>query len=250
MPDALGSALAEPGLVWLLIATIVAGLCFGFAGFGTALIFLPIAASVVPPEAAVAIMSLIGMGSVVTMLPRTWAQSERRATTWMILAAVATMPAGIWLLARADPVPLRWAMCLIVAGTLAAVLSGWKLRLGSGPAPRLSLGAAAGLVGGATGLLGPVVILTTLASGDGAGRMRANVSTFLTVVNCAFLPLLRLQDALPARAVGVGLVLLPVYMLATLAGAALFRPEAERLYRTLAHLVVAAAVVAGLPLFD
>ena len=93
MPEARGSAPAEPGLVWLLIATIVAGLCFGFAGFGTALIFLPIATSVVPPEAAVAIMSLIGMGSVIAMLPRTWAASDRRAMTWMLLAAVVTMPA-------------------------------------------------------------------------------------------------------------------------------------------------------------
>jgi len=39
MPDALASALAEPGLLWVCGASLLAGLVYGFAGFGSALIF-------------------------------------------------------------------------------------------------------------------------------------------------------------------------------------------------------------------
>ena len=41
--------LSFDGLVWLIIAVIFAGLVRGFVGFGTALIFMPIAASVTSP---------------------------------------------------------------------------------------------------------------------------------------------------------------------------------------------------------
>lgn len=250
MPEGLAAALAQPGLVWLATAILAAGLVYGFTGFGSALVFLPVAAAILPPEDAVAAFAVTALGSLVTMLPRTWPQADRRATAWMILAAIAAMPAGVWVLTRMDPVPLRWAICGVVAVTLAAVAAGWRLRLGSGPGPRLALGGLAGLVGGATGLIGPVVILTTLASGDGAGRMRANLASFLTVLNAALLPMLALQGALGPAALWTGAVLLPVYMAGNVAGAALFRPGAERLYRGLAYAVVAAALVAGLPLSD
>lgn len=250
MPEGLPAALAQPGLVWLALAILVSGLVYGFAGFGAALIFMPIAARILGPESAVVVLALSGLGSVVTMLPRTWPQADRPATLWMIAAATATMPAGIWALTRLDPVPLRWAICGLVAVTLVAVLAGWRLRLGSGPAPRLTLGAVAGAVGGATGLLGPVVILTTLASGDTTGRMRANLSSFLTMLNVLLLPMIWLQGALTAAALWTGALLLPLYMAGTLAGTALFRPGAERLYRGVAHATVAGALVSGVPLLD
>lgn len=250
MPDALAAALAHPGLAWLLATILVAGTVYGFAGFGSALIFMPVAARLLTPEGAVAAFAVAGIGSVATMLPRTWPQADRPATLWMILAALVTMPAGIWLLTRLGPVPVRWAICALVALTLGAVIAGWTLRLGSGPVPRLSLGAAAGLLGGATGLLGPVVILTTLASGDGAMRMRANLSSFLSILNVALLPMLWLQGALTPAGLWTGAILLPLYVIGTLIGSALFRPEAERLYRAMAYLTVGAALLGGLPLLD
>jgi uncharacterized membrane protein YfcA len=248
MPEALTLALADPGLPWLVGATIAAGLVYGFAGFGAALIFMPVAARVATPEVAVAAFSVCAVGSAFTMLPRTWPACDKRATGLMIAAAAATMPLGVALLTRLPEAPLRWAICALVAATLAAVISGWRLRMSDAAGPRLGLGAGAGLVGGATGLLGPVVILVTLAGGGAAARMRANLATFLTTVSLVLLPALWFQGALPPPVLWTGLVLLPVYMVATLAGQAAFRPEAERLYRGLAYAVVAGAVLLGLPL--
>ena len=44
------------GLAWLIITVVFAGLVRGFAGFGTALVFMPIAASVTSPVWAIIIM--------------------------------------------------------------------------------------------------------------------------------------------------------------------------------------------------
>ena len=99
---------------------------------------------------------------------------------------------------------------------------------------------ASGLMGGATGLLGPVVILVTLAGGAAAAQMRANMALFLTTVTLLILPTLWWQGVLTVPVFWIGLILLPVYAGATLVGQALFRPGAERAYRGLAYAVVAA----------
>ncbi|WP_308916526.1 sulfite exporter TauE/SafE family protein [Jannaschia sp. LMIT008] len=244
------AVLALPGLPWLLLAALTCGVVYGFAGFGTALIFIPVAAAILGPEGAVAALAVMGLGSVVTMLPRAWAQADKRTTLLMVGAATVTMPAGIWMLAHVDPTPLRWAMCLLIAGTLVATVAGWTIRLGAGMGPRLGVGAVAGVLGGATGLLGPVVIVTALASGDRAVRMRANLASFLTILNAALLPMLWVQGVLDRTALVAGAVLIGPYVGGTMIGMALFRPGAERVYRGIAYAVVGAAVVAGLPLLD
>jgi uncharacterized membrane protein YfcA len=248
VPPGLADALALPGL-WVCAAAILgAGVVYGFAGFGAALIALPILTRYLEPEAAVAAFALAGLGSALTLLPRVVPQADLPATGWMLLAAALTAPPGLWVLTHAEPTPLRWAICGLVALTLVAVMSGWRLRLGSGARVRMSLGAAAGLVGGMTGLVGPIVILTNLASGDGAARMRANLATFLTSTNFVFLPILGLLGALTPPVLWLGALFLPLYVLGTELGHRLFRPGRERLYRGLAYAAVALAVLLGLPL--
>ncbi|MEM7710455.1 MAG: sulfite exporter TauE/SafE family protein [Pseudomonadota bacterium] len=247
IPESLAAALAEPSLPWLATAALAAGVVYGFAGFGAALIFMPVAARVASPEIAVAAFAVAAIGSAITMLPKTWPACDKRATVPMIVAASVTMPLGVMALTRLPETPLRWAICLLVAATLAAVIAGWKLRLSDAPGPRLAIGATAGLLGGATGLLGPVVILVALSGGDGAAKMRANLATFLTTVTVILLPSLWWQGVLPPPILWTGLILTPIYMAGTLLGQRLFRPGAERLYRATAYAIVAGAVLLGLP---
>jgi hypothetical protein len=48
----------------------------------------------------------------------------------------------------------------------------------------------------------------------------------------------------------LGLILALPVMLANMAGAAIFRPERERIYRAAAYVIIAAAAISGLPLWD
>lgn len=242
--------LTTPGLEVMLAAVLVSGIVYGFAGFGAALIAIPVLTRYVEPEVAVIAFGLAGLGGVVTLLPRVWPQADRPATLWMLAAAAVTAPPALWVLANAEPHALRWAICAAAAVALLGVVTGWRLRLGSGPAPRLALGAATGAVGGATGLTGPVVILTSLASGEASGRMRANLAAFLGSLNLVFLPTLALLGAFSMRAVLLGALFLPLYVLGTEIGHRLFRPGRERSYRALACLVVAGSIAMGLPVFD
>lgn len=247
MPDGLIAALAQPGLSVLVAATFLGGLVYGFAGFGAALIFMPLATAVIPPELAVASFAVSAVVSLVTLVPRAWAAIDRVAVVWMIAAAFVTMPLGIWLLRVVDATVLRLAISGLVAVTLGALVLGWRYRAVPGPWVRVAVGAATGVLGSATGLMGPIVILFNLGAGAPAAQTRANTLVFLTLVSILLLPQMAVQGALSGPALWLGLVLLAPYGIGSLAGQWLFHPGREALYRRAAYLVIAAALVAGLP---
>ena len=249
MPEALAAALALP-LMPVLTATFLAGLVYGFAGFGAALVFLPVAAAVIDPVLAIAAFSLSALSSLVTLVPRAWGECDRGATLLMIGAATATLPLGIWLLKVLDPATVRLSVAVFAALTLAALVSGLRFAIRPGPLPSAAVAGAAGIMGGATGLLGPIVILFNLATGDGAGRVRANTLIFLTLSSLIVLPQMAFQGMLETRALWLGLLMFPVYGAGGLLGRALFDPGRERIYRVAAYAIIALAILTGLPMFD
>ena len=64
------------GLAWLIITVVFAGLVRGFAGFGTALVFMPIAAAVTSPVWAIIIMMSFDIFGPIALLPRAWRDGE------------------------------------------------------------------------------------------------------------------------------------------------------------------------------
>ncbi|MDU8945080.1 sulfite exporter TauE/SafE family protein [Ovoidimarina sediminis] len=249
MPEALAAAFALP-LVPVLAATALAGLVYGFAGFGAALVFMPIAAALIDPVLAIVAFALGTLSSLVTLVPAAWRQCDRRVTLLMIAAASATLPAGIWLLKILDPEAIRLAVALVAAVTLGALILGMRFTIRPGLGPSVAVAGAAGVMGGATGLLGPIVILFNLATGDGAGRVRANTLIFLTLTSLIVLPQMALQGLLKPEALWLGTIMLPFYGAGSVLGRHLFRPERERAYRIAAYAIIGLAIVTGLPVFD
>ncbi|WP_163849605.1 sulfite exporter TauE/SafE family protein [Pseudooceanicola aestuarii] len=238
------------GLLLLLGTVLVAGVVYGFAGFGAALIFMPVAVRILPPQVAVAAFAISALSSLVTVVPRAVPLVDRRGVTILIATATLASFAGVWVLRVADVTGLRWAVIGVTAVTLLALVSGWRYRTAPRDSTRAAVGLATGFVGGATGLLGPVMVLFQLAGRDSIARSRATALVFLTVTSLALVPVMALQGLLTAQAVGLGLVMLLPYGLGTVIGHALFRPEGEAGYRLAAYLLIGVAVVIGLPLFD
>ncbi|AHM02709.1 hypothetical protein roselon_00254 [Roseibacterium elongatum DSM 19469] len=250
MPDWLALALSEPGVIWVCGASALAGLIYGFAGFGSALIFMPLATIFVPPPIAVAAFSLSALASLVTVVPGAWKVADRRATGLMILACLVATPLGVAALRLAPGDAIRAAVCVLTLLTLAALVMGWRMPVSPGPVMRAGVGALAGVTGGATGLNGPPVILFNLGTaGQPVAVTRGNLAVFLTLTSLSFLPQLWLQGLLPARALALGVLLLIPYGMGTWIGARLFRPERAGFYRGAAYLLIGAAGIAGLPIW-
>lgn len=250
MPDWLPAGVGGVELAILLATVLVAGIVYGFAGFGAALIYMPVAARIVPIDLAIAAFAVSALASLVTVVPQAISDIDRRGTTIMIGTATVGAFVGLYVLKVTDLIWLRWAVVSVTTLTLLALISGWRYRTVPTDRSRGAIGLSTGFVGGATGLLGPVMVLFQLAGRDGAARNRATSLVFLTTTSVLLLPLMALQGILGIAAIPLGLVMLVPYGVGTWIGRRMFRPEAERLYRGAAYMLIAVAIVIGLPLFD
>jgi len=250
MPDGLSDVLAMPGVGWVCLASLLAGLVYGFAGFGAALIFMPLAVIFLPAPLAIAAFSLSALASLFTVIPKAWAAADRRQTLLMVAVSLMTMPLGIALLRLAPEVTIRTAVCVLTLITLAALLAGWKVPLRGGTPLRLSVGALAGITGGSTGLNGPPVILFNLGSDQPVAVTRGNLACFLTFNGLLLMPMLWLQGMVDARVLWLGGLMLIPYAIGTKTGALIFRPSHTGFYKTIAYGLIGAAGVMGLPLWE
>lgn len=250
MPDILTTALAQSGLGWVALITVVAGIVYGFAGFGAALIFMPVATIFWVPELAVASFSVSALASLVTLVPRAWGQMDKPSVLTMIAFSVLGAPVGIYVLRTSDVVHIRWAVLVTAAVTLAALLSGWRQKLSSLRSTQAAVGTVTGFVAGATGLLGPVMLLFQLSGTEPVARVRANSLVFLTVSSLLLLPSMALQGMLSGQAVMLGLLLLVPYGIGAKVGQAIFIPRFEVFYRIVAYVIIAVAILMGLPFWD
>ncbi|MGI3171562.1 sulfite exporter TauE/SafE family protein [Pseudooceanicola sp. C21-150M6] len=250
MPDWLPAGVEAAELALLLGTVYVAGVVYGFAGFGAALLYMPIAARIIPLDLAIAAFAVSALASLVTVVPQALPLVHRRGTAVMIGTAVLASAAGIMVLKSADLALLRWVMVGLIAITLLALVSGWRYRAEPSLRTRGLVGLGAGFMGGATGLLGPVMVLFQLAGQGDAARNRASTLVFLTVTSVMLLPLMWMQGVVPLTALWLGLVMLIPYALGTTTGRWLFRPHLEKAYRLTAYILIGVAALAGLPLFD
>lgn len=250
MPDVLIQAWATPGLLWLCVAIGVAGIVRGFSGFGTALVFVPVGGIFLAPQILVAVMAMTGMASTAALIPRAWRQAARAEVGMLALAAVSTVPLGLWVMSLLEETTVRWVVAAIAGSTLTLLVAGWRFS-GNVRLPGIILiGAAAGVIGGMTGLTGPVIILFYLAGQSVAQRVRANTILFLAVLDVALIVNLIVANLVGWPEIALAATLAVPYFITTMIGQALFMPQYERLYRRVAYCVIGLAVVSGLPLWS
>jgi hypothetical protein len=78
--------------------------------------------------------------------------------------------------------------------------------------------------------------------------VRASTILFLCILDIAIVANLALQTGIGGAALALCALLAVPHVGTTLVGQALFRPERERTYRAVACALIAAAILAGLPM--
>ena len=249
MPDLLTQVWATPGLFWLILTISIAGIVRGFTGFGTAMIFVPVAGIFLQPATVVAVMVLTGIASTAALIPRAWRHAARAEVGLLALAAMITVPVGLLFLVLLDQLTVRWIVAAIVGSTFLLLVAGWRFTGTIRWPGLLMIGGAAGVIGGLTGLTGPIVVLFYLAGKSAAQTIRANTILFLAALDIVIAANLFLRGALGMSEVALAFTLAVPYFITSMIGQALFDPKFERLYRSAAYSVIGLAVVSGLPLW-
>ena len=250
MPEFVSQILETNGLIWLVAAFATAGVVRGFTGFGTAMIVVPIGAMFLSVAEMVFLLTVTGLATSATLFPKAWPKAEKTDILVLCLGAVITMPLGVSLLVVLDDATLRWAVIAVIVTLLACLLTGWRYSGSLGRTGLALVGASAGIVGGASGLTGPVVILFYLAGRGAVETIRANTILFLGFIDFAIVANLVWRDLANWTLFGLVVVMSVPYVLTTLIGQRFFDPKLDRVYRSVAYCVIGAAAFMSMPVFD
>lgn len=233
-------------LVAAVIAVIVGGFLRGFVGFGAALVIVPVLSLTVGPRTAIAISSIVGLPAVLQLLPEAMRHAEKQIVLPVAAALFASAPLGAWLLVSVDPAVMKIVISALVVGMVAMLAGGWKVEREVSAGLLVLAGVAGGLLQGSSGMGGPPVVAVALARPGAAHQQRGNVLGLMTAVALSTVAPLALFGLFTTEAIVMGLLLLPVYILATALGSRYFARGGSRYYRNAALVTLAAVGFATL----
>jgi uncharacterized membrane protein YfcA len=237
-------------LLLLAISAFVAALARGFSGFGSALIFVPLASTAIGPKAAAPLLLIIDGVTTVGLIPRAWRHADRRDVGTMSIGALAGIPLGAWVLIKSDPLWIRWAVALFGTLLLALLMSGWRYRGKPTVATTVIVGAVAGLLGGAAQVGGPPIVAYWLSRPMKAETVRANIVLYFAITTVISGVAYLAGSLVTLSVVELALVTGPIYGVGLYAGSHMFGLANEITFRRICFALIAFAIAASLPVLD
>ena len=229
---------------------LVSGTARGFSGFGSALIFMPLASSFAGPRLVAALLLIIDFVAAAPLLPNAWKHADRKATSVMVAGALVGVPIGTYFLSRLEPLTTRWIISGFVFALLLLLLSGWRYRGKDHPALSVGIGGLSGFCSGLAQTGGPPIVGYWFGRPLPSVIARANILLFFGASDFFSLVSYSLTGLITADALRFSLLVGPVYGIGVWFGAQLFGRASERIFRAICYALIAAAVIVGLPALD
>ncbi len=234
----------------ICIIAFVSGAARGFSGFGSALIFMPLASSIASPRLVAALLVIIDFIAATPLIPNAWKHADRKATGIIVLGALIGVPIGTCLLSRLDPLTTRWIISFFVGALLVLLLSGWRYRGRDHLALSLGIGAMSGFCSGLAQTGGPPIVGYWLGRPVKPEIARANIVLFFAASDFFSLASYVIAGLINPDAIRFALVVGPVYAIGVAFGALLFGRASQRVFRAICYALIALAVIIGLPALD
>ncbi len=250
MPEALQAVFATEGLIWLLCGVVAAGLVRGFAGFGSGMIIMATASSVLEPVAAVIFMMMAELIGPLPNLRAAWRDGAPRDVGRLMIGATLAVPPGIWLLSNFSGEAFGWVVSVTILILLVLLMSGWRYKGVLTPALTVGTGALGGFMCGFAGIPGPPVIMLYMSSRLPISVIRANFLLYLLAIDVVMIAVFWGSGLFIWEVAVLGLFAGIPNLIANIAGARLFDPNAEGVFRTVAYIVIAASAILGLPVWN
>lgn len=250
MPETFATAFATEGLLFLSIGAFLAGIVRGFTGFGTAMVFMPVAAQFLGPFQALTTMLVMDLVAPLMHVPRALRDGQPSDVLRLGAGALLAVPVGVFLLTLIEPLTFRWGVSLTAFALLVLLVAGVRYRGVLTKKLIFVAGGFGGLLAGSVGLPGPPVIMLYMASTLPVSAVRANLTLYLIVADLILVAVLWYGGFLVFAAMALGVLMIAPYLAGNWAGAVMFRPEAERIYRWVAYVIIACAAISGLPIWD
>jgi uncharacterized protein len=250
LPELIPADVSTDAAIAICVVAFIAGTARGFSGFGAALIFMPLASSLAAPRLVAALLLIIDFVAAAPLLPNAWREADRKATAIIVIGALIGVPLGTYFLTRLDPVTTRWIISCFVIALLLLLISGWRYR-GKDYVPlSIGIGALSGFCSGLAQTGGPPIVGYWLGRPIDSKTARVNILLFFGACDSFSAVSYAVSGLINRDAILFSLVVGPVYAIGVRCGALLFGRASEALFRSVCYLLIALAVIFGLPVLD
>jgi uncharacterized protein len=239
-------ALTPEQLAVALTAALAAAFVRGLAGFGLAILLVPVLGLAIPPREAVVVANWLGLLIGLVGIRKILGASEKSAFQISVLAMLAT-PLGVWLLAVTDPALARLLIALIALGSFVLVLLPKRAQHYAPSLPETSgTGIASGILTGFAGMPGPPVVPYYLRREIPATLARASMMTIFMATSLAGVLAASVLGVATVREPLLAALLFPAVLLGNWLGGLAFGKVSDALWRSLTGGVLGLAALAAL----
>jgi hypothetical protein len=147
-------------------------------------------------------------------------------------------------------VTTRWIISAFVFALLMLLVSGWRYRGRDHAALSIGIGGLSGFCSGLAQTGGPPIVGYWLGRPISSVIARANILLFFGASDFFSAVSYAATGLITADSIKFSLMVGPVYAVGVAFGASLFGKASERLFRSICYVLIAAAVVIGLPALD
>jgi uncharacterized protein len=217
----------------LFLGALAGGFVSGLAGFGTGLVALGIWLYVLSPSIAVPLVVICSIIAQTSTLPAFRRHIDFKLVWPFLVGGLAGVPLGILLVAHADPGAFKLSVGLLLLVFPTALYFNRKpmaLRFGGRAADAL-VGFGGGILGGLTGLSGPLPILWASVRGWGKHERRGVFQTFNWTILTATLCLQAGTGFVTREVLWLALVALPGTLFGAWLGARTYHALSDRNFR-------------------
>lgn len=229
-----------------LAAALAAAFVRGLAGFGMAILLVPVLGLAIPPAEAVVAANWLGILIGLVGVRAILGASERSALVIGGLAMLAT-PLGVWLLAVTEPALARLLIALVALGAFGLVLLPKRPEehVPSGGETGAT-GIACGVLTGFAGMPGVPVVPYYLRRHLSPTVARASMMTIFLATSVAGVGSAMALRVATMRELVLALLLFPAVLLGNWLGNRAFGRISDKAWRLFVGLVLGAAAIAAL----
>lgn len=240
MPGSLISIIAGLSAMFLASAT------QGLAGFGFAILAVPIMIIFISPKVVVPIilMHTIFINIAILIEAGKWVDLRR---IWpLIVASMAGIPVGTYLLLVLNVSVLKVFIGSVIIPFAIAFWVGFKSPVKSEKLAFVPVGFISGLLGASTSVGGPPVILFFVNQGIEKRVFRANLVAFYMITSLLIIAGFVFSGIITREVINYAIWLLPATIVGTITGIKFTRQVDEKLFRNIALIVVMIAALSSI----
>ncbi|MFE0014778.1 sulfite exporter TauE/SafE family protein [Mesorhizobium sp. NPDC059054] len=234
----------------IVVIALIAGLARGFSGFGAALIFVPLASSVISPKIAAPLLLVVDGVMTIGFVPGAWRLADKTNVSVMALGAMVGVPLGTYALAHLDPLTIRWSIIAVVIALLLLLMSGWRYHGRPKAYLTVAVGAISGIFSGAAQVGGPPVVAYWLGGGFAGNTVRANIILYFAASSAITAASYLWGGLITTSIVALAVVAAPAYGMGLWLGAHMFGIASEQTFRRLCFGLIALSAFISLPVLD